>query len=174
MEKYGETATWLRVSTSRVIATFIDALARSHGWQTIYLVSPWISNFGPTAGMTYSQLLKRLKDDDATAYVVSRPPVESWHKDALDELVLTQRANVALVPTLHTKLYCAITDQGAFAMMGSANLTEQSLSNREIGVLIRESGSGTPIFRKLVTEAATLYRSPGRQLLCKRNLSLGG
>ena len=73
----GETATWLRVSTNRVIGAFIDALARTHHWQKIFLVSPWISEFGADAGMTYRQLLKRLKDDNATAYVVSRPPEES-------------------------------------------------------------------------------------------------
>jgi hypothetical protein len=58
----GETATWLRVSTNRVIATFIDALARSHHWQKVFLVSPWISDFGTGAGMTYRHGNAALED----------------------------------------------------------------------------------------------------------------
>ena len=124
--------------------------------------------------MSFRQLLKRLKDDDATAYVVSRPPVDLWHRSALEQIASTGKANVALVPSLHTKLYCADTDQGSFALIGSANLTEQSLSNREIGVLIRASGPGKKIVRNLVYEASDIYRSPDRKLLCQRRLSIGG
>src|SRR5437773_2533126 len=103
MSEY-ETETWLRVATRRVVASFMEALARSHGWQRVFIVSPWISEFGDAGGMTFSQFLKRLTDDDATAYVVSRPPAETWHAGALEQIAATGRANIALVPFLHTKL----------------------------------------------------------------------
>lgn len=169
-----ETATWLRIATRRVVGIFLDALGRSHGWHRLYVISPWISAFGESGGITFTQLLKRLKDDDATAYVVSRPPVEPWHASALKLLAETGKANIALVPSLHTKLYVADTDQGSFAMIGSANFTEQSLSNREIGVLLRASGAGKDLVRKLAYEAAEIYRSTDRTLLCQRKLSIKG
>jgi len=173
MDELQETATWLHIATRRVVASFLEALARSHGWHKVFVISPWISEFGDAGGMTFHQLLKRLKDDDATAYVVSRPPVEPWHSSALEQIASTGKANVALVPSLHTKLYCADTDQGSFALIGSANFTEQSLTNREIGVLIRASGGGKQLVRNLVYEASDIYRSPDRKLLCQRQLLIG-
>ncbi len=165
-----ETATWLRIATRRVVASFLDALARSHGWHKVFVISPWISAFGEAGGMTFTQFLKRLKDDDATAYIVSRPPIEMWHRSALEQLAATGKANIALVATLHTKLYCADTDQGSFAMLGSANFTEQSLTNREIGIILRDAGAGRQLVRNLFYEASDIYRSPDRTLLCRRRL----
>lgn len=174
MDEHHETASWLRIATRRVLASFLESLARSHGWKKIFVISPWISEFGEAGGMTFPQLLKRLKDDDATAYVVCRPPAHPWHRSALEQIAATGKANIALVPSLHTKLYCADTDQGSFALIGSANLTEQSLWNREIGVLIRGTGTGKKIVRDLAYEASDIYRSPDRELLCQRRLSSGG
>src|SRR5208282_3382855 len=119
MESIGgaETATWISVGTRRVLSLFLEPLARSHGWQKLFLISPWISEFGVEAGMSVSQLVKRLKDDNATVYIVTRPPVEDWHRAALDRFADTGKANIALVESLHTKLYCADTDQGSFALL---------------------------------------------------------
>lgn len=169
-----ETVSWLRLATRRVLSTFLDALARSHGWRKVFVISPWISEFGELGGMTFDQLLKRLRDDDATAYVVTRPPIEPWHQAAVNRLAATGKANIATVPWLHTKLYCADTDQGSFALLGSANFTNQSLANREIGVLIRASGTGKQLVRDLQYEASEIYRSPDRKLVCKRSMTLGG
>jgi hypothetical protein len=52
-------------------SVFLEPLARSHGWQKLFLISPWISEFGVKAGMSVGQLVKRLKDDNATAYIVT-------------------------------------------------------------------------------------------------------
>jgi len=169
-----ETEIWLRVATRRVVASFLDALARSHGWQRVFIVSPWISEFGDAGGMSFGQFLKRLRDDDATAYVVSRPPEETWHSGALQKIADTGKANIAVVPWLHTKLYCAETDQGSLALVGSANFTERSFTNREIGVLIRAAGGGKEIVKRLSYEASDIYRSPDRTLLCQRKFSTGG
>jgi hypothetical protein len=170
VEEAVESVTWLQVTTRRVIAAFLDTLARSHGWQTIYIISPWISEFSSHGMMSFTQLLKRFRDDDATVYVVTRPPNDSWHKNALDKIVATEKANVALVPSLHTKLYCASTKKGSFALLGSANLTSQSLSSIEIGVLLHYSGAGKNLVKTLAQEAAEIYRTPGRELMCTRKL----
>lgn len=169
-----ETSSWFRMATRRVVASFLDALARSYRWKRLYVISPWISEFGELGGMTFNQFLKRLTDDDATAYVVSRPPTESWHRLALDKIAGTGKANIALVASLHTKLYCADTAQGSLALVGSANFTERSLANREIGVLLRSSGAGRALVEKLTYEAADIYRTPERKLMCQRKFAFGG
>lgn len=152
------------------MSLFVETLARSHGWSRLYIISPWISEFNEVAGMNFRQLLKRLRDDNATAYVVSRPPLESWHRDAIAALKETGCASIVFVEGLHTKLYCAETKMGSFALLGSANLTQQSLFNREIGVLLRASGAGGSIVRQLRYEAADIYRTTGRRLYCQRTL----
>jgi phosphatidylserine/phosphatidylglycerophosphate/cardiolipin synthase-like enzyme len=111
--------------------------------------------------MNFTQFTKRIRDDEATLYVVTRPPTEPWHRDAVEQLATARTVSVRLLPALHTKLYWASTAQGDFALIGSANLTQRSLANREIGVLIRAVGEGTPIVGRLAYEAAEIYRTPG-------------
>ena len=161
---------WVQIHTRRVLSFFISPLARAHGWNKLFLISPWISDFGLDGGMTFTQILKRLRDDDATLYVVSRPPLENWHKNALDQIASTGKANIALVPELHTKLYCADTDHGTLALVGSANFTARSLVNREIGVMIRGVGPGKKLIQNLMYEASDIYRSVTRDLYCKRKI----
>ena len=126
--------------------------------------------------MSLSQLLKGLKDYGATAYVVTRPPApeDDWHQDAVDRLASSGMASIVFLPDLHTKLYCAYTNYGAFALLGSANLTANSLANQEIGLVVREVAAGKMLFRRLASEAAAIYRSPGRRLVCERRFRMGG
>ncbi len=158
---------WLRVATRQVLDLFLTTLARSHGWKRIYVISPWISEFEASAALTFDQLLKRLQADRTTAYIVTRPPTEDWHARALERLGNSGRANVALVPNLHAKLYIASTNVGAFAMLGSANFTQQSLGNREIGILVNAYSDGKRVVSQLDREAALIYRMPGRKLIYK-------
>lgn len=156
---------WIRIATRRVLNLFLGPLATSPGWRRLYLISPWLSDIEHSANMTSDQFAKRLRDDGATAYVVTRPPVEEWHKQALDRLAKTNRVNVALVPGLHVKLFCALTSRGSFAMLGSANFTQQAQLNREIGLLVTSYGDGERLVRELNHEAANIYRLPERRLL---------
>src|SRR5262249_16920700 len=84
---------WLKVSTHRVLDLFLEPLARSAGWKRLFLISPWISDIAHSASLTSDQLLKRLRDDGATAYVVTRPPENDWHERALTRIGETGRAN---------------------------------------------------------------------------------
>ena len=134
-------------------------------------MSPWISEVGgPLATLNFDQILRRLHEDNTTLYVVTRPPEEEWHERAVQRLADSGRASIALLPDLHVKLFTAQTAQASFAMIGSANFTNQSLVNREIGVLVSSSGDGQTLFRDLHYEAAEIYRHPDRSLLCKANL----
>jgi hypothetical protein len=158
---------WITVATRRVVDLFLQTLQRSRAWQRLYIVSPWISEFGEPATLTFDALLKRLVNHGTTAYVVTRPPTEPWHVRALERLEETGRANIALLPDLHVKLFTAHTTDSTFALLGSANLTQQSLVNREIGVLVNSYGDGRQVVKELDYEAAQIYRSPGRSLKAK-------
>jgi hypothetical protein len=166
----GETATWLQISTRRVVSHFLDTLARSHKWSRLFVISPWISDFEIPGILSSAQMLKRIKDDRATLYVVTRPPEEVWHSAALERIRLSGVANIKLLPELHTKLFYADTAQGSFAMLGSANLTQRSLQNREIGVLIRDAGAGAKIVRQLSYEASSIYHIAGSTRIGRQTL----
>jgi hypothetical protein len=153
---------WAQIVTRRVIAHFLGVLGRSHGWNKVYLVSPWISEISHPGVPSLAQMAKRLRDEDATAYVITRPPIEDWHEKALRILENSRRANIVLVPDLHTKLYCASTAEADFALFGSPNLTQQSLQNIELGVFVSGTSAGRMLVRDLIYEAAMIYRSPGR------------
>lgn len=156
---------WIKIATRSVLDLFLSSLARSPGWKRIFLISPWLSEIEHSATLTSNQLVKRMRDDGTTAYVVTRPPVEDWHSRALVRLGESGRANVVTVPGLHIKLYTAITTHGAFAMIGSANFTQQALVNREIGLLLTSFGDGRRLVSELNYEAANIYRLPERRIL---------
>lgn len=162
---------WLKLSTRRVLDLFLSNLNRSPGWKRMQIVSPWISDInGPHASLTLDRILRRLREEDTTVYVVTRPPEHEWHERAVQRLADTRRANIALLPDLHVKLFTAQTTESSFAMFGSANFTTRSLTNREIGVLVSASGDGKALVRELEYEAAEIYRHPDRKLLCKARL----
>ncbi len=156
---------WMSVGTRTVLNLFLRPLAQSTGWKNIYLVTPWISAIDSLGSMTSDQFIKRIKADRTTVYLVTRPPENDWHKQAIKRLGETERVNVALVPQLHVKLYTASTAHGSFAMIGSANFTQQSLTNHEIAVLINSYADGRRVVSDLQYEASQLYRLPGRTLL---------
>ena len=163
---------WLNLATRRVLDLFLTSLSRAHGWKRLNIVSPWIDEVsGPLATLNFDQMLRRLSDDKATVYVVTRPPQEDWHRRAIQRLADSGRANIALMPDLHVKLFTAQTVQSSFAMFGSANFTTRSLVNREIGVLVSSLGDGRALVRDLDYEAAEIYRHPTRQLISKAQLS---
>ena len=168
-----EGMTWLRLSTGQVMTHFLDALARSHRWNRIFLISPWISDFDIPGVMSLRALLRRTQDDECTLYVVTRPPEEHWHQQAIDTLTESGVANIRVLASLHSKLYYADTAQGAFALFGSANLTQRSLSNREIGMLIRATAGGVRFVRELSYEASSIYRSADSRVICTRTFKWG-
>lgn len=156
---------WLTVRTRNVLDSYLSALERSTDWKRLHIVSPWLSILGGSFSLTSKTLAERLEKYGTTVYVVTRPPTESWHQEAIDAFASTGRANIALVADLHSKLYVASTAAGSFALVGSANFTQQSAENLEIGLLVQSYMEGKKIVSALDREAAEIYRIPGRKLI---------
>jgi hypothetical protein len=156
---------WLTVRTRSVLDAYLHALERSPDWKRLHIISPWLSTLDDSFSLTSESLANRLKKYGTTVYVVTRPPIESWHKDAIGAFAATGRANIAIVPDLHAKLYVASTAAGSFALVGSANFTQQSIDNFEIGLLAHSYMEGKQVVSALDREAADIYRTPGRKLI---------
>lgn len=161
---------WFSVHKRNVLSGFLTPLSQHPEWRLLYLVSPWISEFRQDAGMSLKSLLRRLENDKAAAYVTTRPPIEDWHRRALDMMEASGRVGISLVKDLHTKLFCAETARVRLAMLGSANLTAKAASGIELGVLIRDVGSGQEVVRALHTHAGELFRMEGRTLRCSAKI----
>jgi phosphatidylserine/phosphatidylglycerophosphate/cardiolipin synthase-like enzyme len=158
---------WLKVGARRVIDLYLEQLARSRSWKQLYVVSPWISEWTTGGSISFERLLERVRDDGATMYVVTRPPQADWHARAISKMAATSRANIAFVPELHAKLFTATTSESAFALVGSANLTDHSLRNREVGLLVNSYQDGARIVASLIREANHIYRTTSRTLAHK-------
>ena len=156
---------WLTVRTRNVLDAFLFALERSPDWKRLHIISPWLSALDDSFSLTSEMLADRLKKYGTTVYVVTRPPAEAWHGDAINALAATGRANIATVPDLHAKLYIASTAADSFALVGSANFTQQSSDNFEIGLLAHSYMEGRQVVTALDREAADIYRTPGRKLI---------
>jgi hypothetical protein len=57
-------------------------------------------------------------------------------------------------------------------MLGSANFTQQGLSNQEIGLLVNSYADGKKLVSELHYEAAQMYRLPERHLAYRASLRL--
>lgn len=113
--------------------------ANRHRARTIWFITPWISG-EPSRFDSLSLLIEGLKSRSCTVYIVTRPPVLTWHQRALK--VLRENVNPILCYNkhLHTKLYILEADGFRYALIGSPNLTRQAETvNRELAVEIRAS-----------------------------------
>jgi hypothetical protein len=156
---------WLTVRTSNVLDAYLHALEMSTGWKRLNIISPWLSLLDASFSLTSDSLAKRLKKDGATLYLVTRPPIDPWHKEAIDTFAATGRANIAVIPDLHAKLFTASTAASSFALVGSSNFTQNSSQNLEIGLLAHSYMEGKQVVAALDREAADIYRTPGRKLI---------
>ena len=156
---------WLTVRTRNVLDAYLNALKQSGDWKRLSIISPWLSPLDASYCLTSDGLAQRLKSNGATLYLVTRPPTEPWHTRAIETFAATGRANVAFIGDLHAKLFTASTATSSFALVGSANFTQNSIENMEIGLLVHSYMEGKKVVTALDREAVDIYRTPGRKLI---------
>jgi len=76
--------------------------------------------------------------------VITRPPLSTWHTEALSFLITRTKATVYTLENLHTKLFRIDGDGFRYAMLGSPNLTHRAnIINYELSVEFIETISTT-------------------------------
>jgi hypothetical protein len=99
------------------------------------LVSPWLSPRTDEASLT--ALIEHAARNEATIFLVTRPPTSSAHTAAIELVRSTHRGQVHLNPSLHGKLYICESKGGrGFAVVGSANCTSNSARLDEIAIML--------------------------------------
>ena len=122
---------------SPVILAAVASAAASGG--SVHVASPWIDREVASA---LAPLIR------GRAVVVSRPPREGGHREALE--LLSRRGEVLCYAGLHTKAVA-----GASAVLSSANLVKASLlRNIETGVYYRETPTALRLHLEEVAASA--------------------
>lgn len=126
------------------------------------IVTPWIT---PWAGSTSSlkALVKFIRLRKARTTVITRPPDWQPHKKAITMLKSLKATEIVYLPQLHAKFFICDIAPVPFALVGSANATTRSLSNFEIGVLVRGMGLAESFVRELQSLVVEL-RSFGKRV----------
>jgi len=144
--------------------------------ETLVIVSPFIGSLtGTRFGLR--ELCERLSRTNTPVYVLTREPVEEYHRQGVAVLLQYDNVEVRYNPALHAKLYVcwAREAEETFAMFGSANLTSPGVeSNIELGMMIFGKGPGRDLVNRLYKWGLNLrtltgttiakHRRPARRL----------
>jgi len=81
--------------------------------------------------------------------ILTRPPELDWHAKALDTMNKSPFVSIFLLEQLHAKIFVCEAIPVGFGLVGSANLTAQSLRNIEVAVLFEGRGILSPLIKEL-------------------------
>jgi hypothetical protein len=134
------------VVRSGVQRVFVSRLRRAaEHVQRIVVISPWITSVtdGPCP---FSSLVSIIKARRIPGYFFTRPPETAAHLRAVEILLRCPTAELLYNDNIHAKVYASTgPSPHAFALLGSANLTANSLALYEIGLLVLGVGPGSAI-----------------------------
>ena len=141
-----------RIVTDRPVEVFLRKLLISKPeLQALVIVSPFI---GSLAGTRFElrTLCDRLSGTNTPMYVLTREPVDDYHREGVDVLLGYDNIEVRYNSALHAKLYVswARNPSEAFALFGSGNLTYPGVQrNIELGMMVYGKGPGRDLIDRL-------------------------
>lgn len=138
------------VIRSGVQRVFVNRLRRARRYvRNVIVISPWITAPGGRA-CPFSLLVDLIRQYRLPAYFVTRRPSTPEHSKAADLLRTCPTVELAFNDNVHAKIYaCTAPSPHGFALLGSANLTANSQSLYEIGLLVIGVGPGSSIVEDL-------------------------
>ena len=143
--------TQVRILTRDIPKCFVDLLRKSSPL-TVYICSPWISEFSEPS-MNFIKILTKKK---TTVNVFTRPPRKKKEVDLLRKLKNETNAQVFVSSDLHAKIYVIEGKTEKYVIIGSANFTKEARGNIELGLLI----SNNDVFMKRVIYSLLSYLRP--------------
>lgn len=138
------------VIRSGVQRVFVNRLRRAKEHvRHVVVVSPWITatTDGPCP---LSMLVQVIRSRCFPAYVFTRPPEAPAHLKAVEALRSCPTVELVYNVNVHAKIYASTGPSPyGFALLSSANLTANSSTQYEIGLLILGLGPGSAIVEDL-------------------------
>ena len=139
--------------TNNVIDSFFGrflTISRNIPIAELIVVSPWITPWEAKESRL-ENVCREIHRRRLKTYIVTTFPSgasANSHWNALKQFHQCESVMVTELPNLHAKFYVCVSTVRPFALVCSANLTNHSLSNSEIGVLL-DAG---PNFKDLIEE----------------------
>ena len=161
---------WAQILTNKPVEEFLlRVVLYQQPIEYLVLVSPFI---GPLRRVTPNMegLVNKINRFQIPTYVITNEPDRNYpaHQAAVDMLSRSRYTEIRYNPSLHAKVYVCKTRQIGFAMLGSGNLTETSITKRiEIGILVNERGPGVYVFNELWTWGSQRLRQLRESRLIK-------
>ncbi len=141
------------ILTQRVVERFFSrVIAETRPIARLTIVAPWVSEWESGAA-SLARIAALISVRNVRTLVLTRPPVDTWHVEALEMLMRSHLVRVATIPDLHAKMFLCDAIPVGFGLIGSANLTAKSLSNLELGVMFDGRGMFAHLLRDLTTLA---------------------
>jgi hypothetical protein len=138
------------VIRSGIQRVFVNRLKRANGHvRHVVVISPWITS-APDRVCPFMLLVQLIRSRRIPAYFFTRRPSNSAHTKAADLLRTCPTVELVYNDNVHAKIYaCSGPSPHGFALLGSSNLTANSLTLYEIGLLIIGVGRGSSIVEDL-------------------------
>jgi hypothetical protein len=158
------------VIRSGVQRVFVNRLkrAKEHA-RHVVIVSPWITAVGGPS-CPFSALVQVIQKWRGPAYFFTRPPESVEHLKATQLLRACPTVELVYNDNIHAKVYaCTGPSPHGFALLGSANLTANSLNLYEIGLLIIGVGPGSSIVDELANFGLHHLRTRPESDVVKKN-----
>lgn len=125
---------------------FVNRLARAKGRiRHIVVISPWITTTGERT-CPFNLLVQLIRSRRLPSYFVTRKPNTFEHNRSVEMLIASPTVELVYNENVHAKVFaCVAPSPDGFALLGSANLTANSLSLYEIGLLVVGVGPGSKV-----------------------------
>lgn len=141
--------------------------------ETLVIVSPFI---GSLAGTRFElrKLCERLSRTNTPVYVLTREPVDDYHREGVAVLLQYDNVEVRYNLALHAKLYVSWTREvsDAFALFGSGNLTYPGVEgNIELGMMVFGKGPGRDLVNRLYKWGLELRTLAGTKVAKHRKVA---
>jgi mRNA-degrading endonuclease RelE of RelBE toxin-antitoxin system len=143
---------------NEVISSFfqmVENLPSTMPISGLTIVSPWITPWSAqrsSLGGTTKVITRR----NISTKIVTLPPVIPKHIEAIDHFNNLPSVSVFTHPKLHAKFYICDADPMPFALVASANSTQKSMQNSEVGILVKGRGDLEGFVRDLQSLAVDL------------------
>jgi hypothetical protein len=162
---------YIELITERCVEKFLLRLfLRKTDIKTLCIISPFISTLS-TSRFTLKDLRKKIEVENIPTYLITLEPIESYQKEAVNELLGCPWIEIRYNPHIHAKTYILLSsrERDSFALLGSGNFTTKSFENNiEIGMMIYAKGVGNILFHELYYWASVKLRTlPDSKLIQK-------
>lgn len=161
----------IKLLTERPVEAFLHKLAAAPApLSHLVIVSPII---GPLRNVDFKlqQLVEKIERHKIITYVVTNEPSQEYpsHGEAVRILSQSRFTEIRYNASLHAKVYVCEGNGTGFAMLGSGNLTDTSITRRiEVGILINGRGNAEQLFRELYRWGSEKLRVIKESKLVKR------